>query len=79
MKFCRLGLIACGIGASAALLAVEATPPANNADETEAALMRAKLASAQKIVEGLMVQDFKLVRNGAQELGENLQRNPVAR
>jgi hypothetical protein len=67
MKLCLLGLIACGIGASAVLLAVEATPPTNDADN-EAALMRAKLASAQKIVEGLMVQDFKLVRNGAQEL-----------
>lgn len=68
MKFFRLALIACGIGAGAALVAVEATPPANKAAETEAALMRAKLASTQKIVEGLMIRDFKLVRSGAQEL-----------
>ncbi len=30
--------------------------------------MRAKLASSQKIVEGLMARDFKLIQNGAQEL-----------
>jgi len=68
MKYYQLGLIACVIGASAVLLAVETTSPANNPANTEAALMRAKLGSAHKIVEGLMVRDFKLVRNGAQEL-----------
>lgn len=68
MRCLRLGLIAGGIGACVALVAVEATPPANKAAENEAALMRAKLASTQKIVEGLMIRDFKLVRRGAQEL-----------
>lgn len=68
MKLWLLCSIVCGVGASAVLLAVEANPAAKAGPDTEAALMRAKLASAQKVVEGLMVQDFKLVGDGAREL-----------
>ena len=68
MKLWLLCAVVCGNGACAVLLAVEATPSAKTSPDTEAALMRAKLASAQKVVEGLMVQDFKLVGNGGREL-----------
>ena len=68
MTLTKLGFIACFLGAGVVLLAGEAKPPATGASDTEAALMRAKLASSQRIVEGLMAQDFKLIRNGAQEL-----------
>ena len=46
----------------------QAKPPETDAGGTETALMRAKLASSQKVVEGLMVQDLSLVRTGALEL-----------
>jgi hypothetical protein len=46
----------------------QAKPPETDAGGTEAGLMRAKLASSQKVVEGLMVQDLSLVRTGALEL-----------
>ncbi|MGD9645835.1 MAG: hypothetical protein AB7U73_08990 [Pirellulales bacterium] len=50
---------------SAVLWAQEPKPetPAN-----EAALMRAKLASSQKVVEGLVDENFDLIRDGAKEL-----------
>ena len=37
-------------------------------DEPRSALMLAKLASTQRIAEGLVSQDFELVRRGAQEI-----------
>ena len=68
MTLTRFSLIACFLVACVALPAGEAQPPATDAADTEAALMRAKLASSQKIVEGLLARDFKLIRSGAQEL-----------
>lgn len=43
-------------------------PPAHHPDELPG-LMRAKLASSQKVVEGLMAKDFELIRKGAEEMG----------
>jgi hypothetical protein len=65
MTWRKLGLAAGFIGAGVMLLAAESKPPATS---TEPALMRAKLASTQKIVEGLMAREFKLIVSGAQEL-----------
>lgn len=39
-------------------------PPNGN----EPALMRAKLASSQKVLEGLLTEDFELIRKGAEEM-----------
>lgn len=41
--------------------------PLHNSDEL-AGLMRVKLASTQKVVEGLMAEDFNLIRKGGEEL-----------
>ena len=41
-------------------------PPAGQTDR--AAIMRAKLASTQKIVEGLLANDFVLIQRGGDEL-----------
>lgn len=41
--------------------------PLHNPDEL-AGLMRVKLASTQKVVEGLMAEDFDLIRKGGEEL-----------
>jgi hypothetical protein len=60
-SFCLLSI------ASLVLLAAEATPDDGPAD-TQAALMRAKLASTQRIVEGLVSQDFDLLYDGAEQL-----------
>jgi hypothetical protein len=69
MTFAKLlGLIACFLGVGVVLLAGEAKPPQTGTGDTETALMRAKLASSQRIVEGLMARDFKLVQNGAQDI-----------
>src|SRR4051812_14544566 len=46
----------------------QAKPTESEPSGTEPALMRAKLASSQKVVEGLMTQDLSLVRAGAVEL-----------
>ncbi len=42
---------------------------AYHADEMPG-LMRAKLASSQKVVEGLMAKDFDLIRKGAEEMSK---------
>ena len=41
----------------------------HHADEMPG-LMRAKLASSQKVVEGLMAKDFDLIRKGAEEMSK---------
>jgi hypothetical protein len=68
MKLRTIGIVACALCAGAGLVVGEAKPPDTDASGTEAALMRAKLSSSQKIVEGLMGQDLSLVRSGALEL-----------
>lgn len=67
MTWSRLGLAGCILVVGVILLAGEVTPPVENT-HTEPAIMRAKLASSQKIVEGLMARDFKLIQSGAKEL-----------
>ena len=64
----KLVLVVCVLCVGVAFMVVQAKPPEPDAGGTEAGLMRAKLASSQKVVEGLMVQDLSLVRNGALEL-----------
>jgi hypothetical protein len=68
MMLTKPGLFAGFLFVCVAVLVAKAKPPATDAADTEAALMRAKLASSDKILEGLMVQDLKLVQTGAQEL-----------
>jgi hypothetical protein len=63
-----VGFVACVICVGVAYLVSQAQAPESHASDTEAALMRAKLASSQKIVEGLMTQDLALVQAGASEL-----------
>ena len=64
----KLVLVVCVLCVGGAFVVGQAKPPESDAGGTEAALMRAKLASSQKVVEGLMVQDLSLVRTGALEL-----------
>ncbi len=71
MSWNKLGLLfVVFLGASVLLLASENQPGATGKSDTEAALMRAKLASSQKILEGLMTQDFGLIKNGGSELAK---------
>ena len=46
----------------------DSDPPRRKKDDQQAALMRAKLASSQKIGEGLVSKDFGEITNGAEEL-----------
>lgn len=65
--------ILCVLGVLSTALAMMAwgqtkpTTPTHSEDEL-AGLMRAKLASSQKVVEGLMASDFDLIRRGAEEM-----------
>jgi hypothetical protein len=61
-------LVASVICIGVAALVGQAKQREAETSSAEAALMRAKLASSQKMVEGLMVQDLSLVRAGALEL-----------
>jgi len=63
-----IGLVVCVLCVGVAFMVTQAKPPETDSGGTEAALMRAKLASSQKVVEGLMTQDLTLVRTGALEL-----------
>jgi hypothetical protein len=56
------------LGIAAAMLAREPVSDGQAHAVAHPALMRAKLASSQKIVEGMMAQDFKLIAAGADEL-----------
>ena len=71
MSWSKLGLLGflC-LGVSFLLLAGEAEQPVTTKSDTEAALMRAKLASSQKILEGLMTQDFGLIEDGGRQLAK---------
>ncbi len=46
----------------------DSDPPRRKKDDQQAALMRAKVASSQKIVEGLVSKNFDEITNGAEEL-----------
>lgn len=46
---------------------VPAAPPSNPIEETEV-LMRAKLASSQRVLEGILAEDFTLIARGAKEM-----------
>jgi cytochrome c553 len=67
IKVAALGLVCAGIGA-ASLIAWASEPQAPAAESVElATLMHVKLASSQKITEGLVTKDFDLIRRGATE------------
>lgn len=64
-------LFVLGISATAlAMLAWGQEFPTKSSDSSEelSGLMRAKLASSQKVVEGLMSKDFALIRKGSEEM-----------
>ncbi|MBX9789509.1 MAG: hypothetical protein K2Y37_11390 [Pirellulales bacterium] len=67
-----VGSLAAGLivaaSTSALLWAQEPTPDAPDNPANEAALMRAKVASSQKVLEGLVDENFDLIRDGAKEL-----------
>lgn len=63
------------LAGTAAILAVAlhlsltaAEPEAKKTEKDVSELMRNKLASSQKVLEGLVTEDFKLIREGAEEL-----------
>jgi hypothetical protein len=65
----ELGLLliaVCGFGWS--LVGGESKSPAKSHHPAESALMRAKVASSHKIMEGLVAKDFHEIRTGAEEL-----------
>ena len=64
----KLVLVVSVLCVGVAFMVGQAKPPETDAAGTEAGLMRAKLASSQKVVEGLMLQDLSIVRTGALEL-----------
>ena len=67
IRFAVLGFVCAGIGAASLMAwASEPQPPAAESVEL-ATLMHAKLASSQKITEGLVTKDFDLIRKGAAE------------
>ncbi len=68
IKIAILGLITAGVGA-ASLIAWGSEKHGPAAGETLdlATLMHAKLASSQRITEGLVTKDFDLIRKGAEE------------
>ena len=55
-------------GAFGALLLAAADPVKNPLIPENEVLMRAKLSSSQKVLEGLLAEDFTLVANGAREM-----------
>lgn len=59
------------LGTALAMLAWGQEPfaPSRTPDEL-AGLMRAKLSSSQKVVEGLMAKDFDLIRKGSEEMSK---------
>jgi hypothetical protein len=58
------------VGASLIAWASDKQQPTPSHTLELSTLMRAKLASSQKITEGLVVKDFDLIRKGAEELRE---------
>ena len=56
------------IGLCWSLVQGETKPPAKTPHPPESALMRAKVASSHKIMEGLVAKDFLEIRTGAEEI-----------
>ena len=56
------------VGAGWSLVQAESKTPAKPDPVPESALMRAKVASSHKIMEGLVSRDFTEIRSGAEEL-----------
>ena len=54
-------------GAVGTMLLDAADPPRKDIPETTV-LMRAKLSSSQKVLEGLLAEDYTLIANGAREM-----------
>jgi hypothetical protein len=68
LKLSLLGLICATVaGASLIAWASDKHEPAPSDSLELATLMHAKLASSQKITEGLVTKDFELIRKGAEE------------
>jgi len=66
-----LGLLSTSLAVLAwaqAPIAPERPVPHTHSDDELAGLMRAKLASSQKVVEGLMAKDFDLIGKGGLEM-----------
>jgi len=72
MSKLKLVCFFCFVITSLAMLAWGQQAPANPAHSPDelAGLMRAKLASSQRVVEGLMAKDFDLIRKGAEEMSK---------
>ena len=70
-KLKLLGIVGV-ISIALAMLAWGQPKPAvpTHSEDALAGLMRAKLASSQKVVEGLMASDFDLIRKGAEEMAK---------
>lgn len=63
------------LGTSATVFAMlawaqEAPITPNHSTDELASLMHAKLASSQKVVEGLMAKDFAIIRKGSEEMSK---------
>ncbi len=56
------------VGLGWSLVQAESKAPAKSPPVPESALMRAKVASSHKIMEGLVARDFTEIRSGAEEL-----------
>jgi hypothetical protein len=54
-------------GAATTAMLAAADPPPESISETHV-LMRAKLTSSQKVLEGLLAEDFTLIEHGAREM-----------
>ena len=61
-------LLATVVGLGWSFVHGQTKPPAKVQQLPESALMRAKVASAHKIMEGLVAKDFLEIRTGAEEL-----------
>jgi len=67
-KLSVLGLICASLGAASLIAwASDKREPAATDSLELATLMQAKLASSQKITEGLVTKDFEMIRKGAEE------------
>ena len=62
-----LGCTAVLAGLCGTMFLGAADPPSNTIGETEV-LMRAKLSSSQKVLEGLLVEDYTIIVQGAREM-----------
>jgi len=62
-----LGGLVMIVGAVGTLLLSAADPPTPTIPEAKV-LMRAKLSSSQKVLEGLLAEDFTLIAHGAREM-----------